>query len=176
MEYQIIKPNELPTHNTMFSITRTQVSRPWTQLPWQEYEKKINQIQLNIFNAIKAGDIATARNWQNYLLNCYEAKLISVRQITQINKGKKTAGIDNYIALDDGQRFYLASSLTIDGTTNLIRRVYIPKPGTPDLRPLGIPTIFDRCKQQLVKLAIEPEFEVHFDFRSYGFRPMQFIA
>ena len=52
-----------------------------------------------------------------------------------------------------------------------IRRVNIPKPGTTETRPLGIPTINDRATQTLVKLALEPEWEALFEPNSYGFRP-----
>ncbi len=52
-----------------------------------------------------------------------------------------------------------------------IRRVYIPKPGSPDQRPLGIPTVRDRVVQAAVRHVIEPIFEREFAERSYGFRP-----
>ena len=52
-----------------------------------------------------------------------------------------------------------------------VRRVWIPKPGTTKQRPLAILPIIDRCKQALVKLALEPEWEVRFEAHSYGFRP-----
>ncbi len=50
------------------------------------------------------------------------------------------------------------------------RRVWIPKPGTEEKRPLGIPTMKDRALQALVKLALEPEWEARFEPNSYGFR------
>jgi RNA-directed DNA polymerase len=53
-----------------------------------------------------------------------------------------------------------------------VRRVYISKPNNPkELRPLGIPTMFQRALQALVKLALEPEWEARFEPNSYGFRP-----
>lgn len=53
----------------------------------------------------------------------------------------------------------------------MIRRVYIPKPGRREKRPLGIPTVKDRVAQMAVKLVIEPLFDADFLPCSYGFRP-----
>jgi len=53
-----------------------------------------------------------------------------------------------------------------------VRRVYIPKASNrAKLRPLGIPVLMDRCHQQRVRHALEPEWEARFEPRSYGFRP-----
>jgi RNA-directed DNA polymerase len=52
-----------------------------------------------------------------------------------------------------------------------IRRHYIPKPGTQEKRPLGIPTVRDRVVQTALRMVIEPIFELEFAEHSYGFRP-----
>lgn len=52
-----------------------------------------------------------------------------------------------------------------------VRRTYIPKPGSSEKRPLGIPTVIDRIVQTAVRNVIEPIFENEFDPCSYGFRP-----
>jgi RNA-directed DNA polymerase len=52
-----------------------------------------------------------------------------------------------------------------------IKRVWIPKPGGTEKRPLGIPTVRDRVVQTALKMVIEPIFEREFEERSYGFRP-----
>ena len=52
-----------------------------------------------------------------------------------------------------------------------MRRIWISKPGKPEKRPLGIPTMADRARQALVKLALEPQWEAQFEPNSYGFRP-----
>ena len=52
-----------------------------------------------------------------------------------------------------------------------VRRSYIPKPGSSEKRPLGIPTILDRIVQTALRNVIEPIFEHEFDPGSYGFRP-----
>lgn len=52
-----------------------------------------------------------------------------------------------------------------------VKRVWIPKPGTTQLRPLGIPVVRDRVVQTALRMVIEPIFEHHFAEHSYGFRP-----
>jgi RNA-directed DNA polymerase len=56
-------------------------------------------------------------------------------------------------------------------TPQAIRRVQIPKPGSTETRPLGIPTVRDRIVQAAIVNVIEPIFERDFAEHSYGFRP-----
>ena len=65
----------------------------------------------------------------------------------------------------------LVSQLDLATPAQPTRRVWIPKPGTTEKRPLGIPVMRDRARQALVKLALEPEWEARFERNSYGFRP-----
>ncbi|MEH1885561.1 group II intron reverse transcriptase, partial [Nostoc sp.] len=65
----------------------------------------------------------------------------------------------------------LSQTLRLDGKSSSTRRVWIPKPGKKEKRPLGIPTMTDRAKQCLLKMALEPEWEAKFEANSYGFRP-----
>jgi RNA-directed DNA polymerase len=96
---------------------------------------------------------------------------LATRKVTQDNTGKKTAGVDKVKSLTPNQRLQTAFSLGIPTKASPLRRVWIPKPGKTEYRPLGIPTIKDRCLQALLKLAIEPEWEAKFEPNSYGFRP-----
>jgi len=52
-----------------------------------------------------------------------------------------------------------------------VKRVWIPKPGSKEKRPLGIPTVRDRVAQTALKLTMEPIFEKEFRDASFGFRP-----
>src|SRR5713101_4137828 len=63
------------------------------------------------------------------------------------------------------------STMDLHAPAKPVRRVWIPKPGKPEKRPLGIPVMHDRGTQALAKLALEPEWEAQFEPHSFGFRP-----
>jgi len=65
----------------------------------------------------------------------------------------------------------MVETMDIKASNLPTRRVWIPKPGKEEKRPLGIPVIEDRATQALMKLALEPEWEAKFEPNSYGFRP-----
>ncbi|MFB2891929.1 reverse transcriptase domain-containing protein [Aerosakkonemataceae cyanobacterium BLCC-F50] len=87
------------------------------------------------------------------------------------NQGKKTAGVDGIRQLSPAARLELANHLKITGKSKPTRRVWIPKPGSEEKRPLGIPIMYDRALQAVIKAALEPEWEAQFEPNSYGFRP-----
>lgn len=78
-------------------------------------------------------------------MKSWSARAISVRKVTQDNQGKKTAGVDGAKALTPKQRIALIGRLKLGSKVNPTRRVWIPKPGTEEKRPLGIPTMKDRA-------------------------------
>lgn len=143
----------------------------WNTITWHEIAQKVLNIQIIIFEASKIGNTSKVHIYQNAILNMYEAKLLAVRRVTQDNKGKKTPGVDGVKNLNGKERIDLANKLKIDGKTRPIKQIWIPKPGTTEKKPLGISTITDRAKQQLVKLAVEPQWEAKFEPTSLGFRP-----
>ncbi|MDJ0713586.1 MAG: group II intron reverse transcriptase/maturase [Prochloraceae cyanobacterium] len=144
----------------------------WHQIPWKRAEKVVFSLQRRIYQASQRGDVKAIRRLQKLLLRSFFAKAIAVRRVTTDNQGKKTAGIDGIKSLTPKQRLELVYSLNpLTGKAKSVRRVWIPKPGKDQKRPLGIPTMEDRARQCLVKLALEPEWEARFEPNSYGFRP-----
>lgn len=95
------------------------------------------------------------------------------------NTGARTAGIDGMTKKDleteTKQRELIRQLHTQlrDGSyrPSPVKRVYIPKPGKDEKRPLGIPTLTDRIVQESVRMAMEPIWESKFLRCSHGFRP-----
>jgi len=143
----------------------------WNQTNWQKLERKVYKLQKRIYKASSRGDLKAVRRLQKTLMRSWSGRMLAVRRVTQDNQGKKTAGIDGVKSLTPVQRLALVQKLALKGKAKPTRRVWIDKPGTEEKRPLGIPTMYDRATQALVKLALEPEWEARFETNSYGFRP-----
>ncbi|EAZ93018.1 group II intron reverse transcriptase/maturase [Crocosphaera chwakensis] len=143
----------------------------WSDIPWRKLEKNIYKLQKRIYKASSRGNVKLVRRLQKLLIKSWSAKCLAVRRVTQDNQGRKTAGVDGVKSLSPKQRLTLTNKLTLGTKVAPTRRVWIPKPGKQEKRPLGIPTIKDRAMQGLVKLALEPEWEAKFEPNSYGFRP-----
>lgn len=143
----------------------------WQEIPWTKVQRHVFRLQKRIYQATQRGDVRTVRKLQNLLSKSWYARLLAVRRVTQENKGKRTAGIDGAKSLKAPARWRLACQLRLDGKATPLRRIWIPKRGTSEKRPLGIPTQHDRAKQTLVRQALEPQWEAKLSAHFYGFRP-----
>lgn len=143
----------------------------WNKIDWGNSYNIVRRSQRRIFKASKLGDIRKVRQLQQRLIRSSHAKLIAVQQVTTLNKGKNTPGVEGFVPTSSSMKLTLAKNLHLNGKASLVKRVWIPKPGKLEKRPLDIPTIQDRAKQALAKLALEPEWEAKFEPNSYGFRP-----
>lgn len=114
------------------------------------------------------------RNLQKLVTCSLSNILVSVRKITQVNNGKNTAGVDKLLITTPKKREKLIIIIQEHWkkgyTPKAILRKFIPKKDGK-VRPLGIPTVYDRCIQNMVRNSLEPYWEAYFEGISYGFRP-----
>jgi RNA-directed DNA polymerase len=117
----------------------------WNQLPWRKLEVAVFKLQRRISKASQAGDSPRVHRLQKLLLKSRAAKLLAVRRVTQDNQGKNTAGIDGVKSLTPRQRVALVDKLEKLPIGRPTRRVWIPKPGKDERRPLSIPMACAYC-------------------------------
>src|SRR5438105_6268406 len=150
-------------------------SESWRKLPWRKFEQHVYRIQKRIFRAEQRGDQRAVQKLQKLLMKSRSARLLAVRRVTQDNQGKKTAGIDGVKSVQPTERLAMVEAihpkLIAERKPLPLRRIWIPKPGKNEQRPLGIPVMYDRASQALAKAALEPQWEALFEANSYGFRP-----
>ncbi|MEH2052502.1 group II intron reverse transcriptase/maturase [Nostoc sp.] len=147
-------------------------SESWKALPWKKFRRNLFRLQKRVFKAVQVGDKRKARSLQKLILKSTSARFLAIRLVSQLNAGKKTAGIDGNKSLSFEERFNLEELLRMNSGNwkhQRLREIPIPKKdGTT--RMLKIPTIADRAWQCLAKYALEPAHEATFHARSYGFR------
>ena len=117
----------------------------WKTINWRKVEKYVFKLQKHIYAASRCGDVKLVRKLQHTLMNSWSNKVLAVRRVTQDNQGKKTAGVDGVKSLSPEARLDLTGRLRLTGKSKPTRRVWIPKPGKDEKRPLGIPTVCSYC-------------------------------
>jgi RNA-directed DNA polymerase len=158
--------------NEKGTVNSSQTPCEWNQINWKHCYGFVRQLLQSIFRAAKENDLKKVRTLQRIMLRSYENRCVAVRRVTQTNSGKHTPGIDRVLVKTPQARGKLVDELAHYERHKPLpaRRVYIPK-AKGKVRPLGIPVIFDRCVQAMVKNALEPFWEAKFEDSSYGFRP-----
>ena len=148
-------------------------SELWQRLPWKKFRRVLFRLQRRVFKAVRAGDRRKARSLQKLILKSTSARFMAIRQVTQLNAGKRTPGVDGKSSLSFKERFELNEIIRAhinDWKHQGLRQIPILKKNGKT-RILKVPTLADRAWQCLAKYALEPAHEATFHARSYGFRP-----
>lgn len=163
---------ETPMKATTVPGTAKQVAETAAPACWDWVEKSVwtERMLHTLETGVKGG------KWFSLIDKVYHPKNLE-SAATQVVRNAGAAGVDHVnVKQYDRQRaenlHRLGEGLRT-GTyrPQAIRRVTIPKPGSPEGRPLGIPTVQDRVAQTALRNVIEPIFEAEFAEHSYGFRP-----
>src|SRR5256714_15499417 len=115
-------------------------SEPWNRVPWKKLEQHCFRIQKRIYRASQRGNQRAVQKLQKLLMKSEAARLLAVRRVTQENQGKKTAGIDGIKSVAPDQRLNMVKEIHPmhwkQSKSRPVRRVWIPKPGKDEKRPL----------------------------------------
>jgi RNA-directed DNA polymerase len=143
----------------------------WHVIAGKHGYRTVKNLRPRILRASRDGELKHVRSLQRLRLKRRANALERVRRVTQVNHGTSTPGLDHVVVTTSAARGTLCRQLSALDRQRVhpARRVYLPKrKGT---RPLGMPTIGERCVQALAKNALEPFWEARFDGISDGFRP-----
>ena len=160
--------------NTSLRASAHVSHKDWYSIDWNTIQQYVTKLRQRIYRAEQQNQRRRVRKLQRLLLRSKANLLLSIRRVTQQNTGKRTPGVDGYTASKPNERIKLYQQLlkrnVFQHRPKPAKRTFIAKKNGK-LRPLGIPTIRDRVYQNVVKNALEPQWEVRFEATSYGFRP-----
>lgn len=157
---------EIP-HGT--GLTDRKLTNQWNFIDWTSVKKTVRNLQSRIARAAKESNWFEVRQLTRLLTHSHHAKLLAVKTVTD-NKGGKTPGIDGIVWTSAADKMKAALNLTEIGyKSKPLKRKYIPKKNGK-MRPLSIPTLYDRAIQTLFALALSPIEASTGDKASFGFR------
>lgn len=163
--HTVLTPNSGDTYDKTYL-------KDWADIDWPYHLRNVKKLRSRIFQARKDKNFRRMRSLQRLMLNSSSNILVSIRDISR-NSGCKTAGVDGSTIENNKDKLDLFYEIFNNGYSGKepspTRRIYILEPNKR--RPIGIPTIYDRIIQAMVKNSLEPEWEVIFEKGSYGFRP-----
>src|SRR5213594_542263 len=83
----------------------------WGSINWPRVEREVRRLRQRIFTASQAGDLKKVRNLQKLMLRSRANALMSVRRVTELNAGRKTAGVDGKVVLGAREKAEMAAWL-----------------------------------------------------------------
>lgn len=144
----------------------------WKLLSWESSSKSLHKIQKRLFKSVYILDKRKSLQLQKLILNSNCARLLAVREVTQLSSDKKIPGIDGKTSLTFLERFELNECLKANWNNwnpQSLRKVLIIKEASLSTS-INISTISDRAWQCLINFALEPAHEATFSPYNYGFR------
>ena len=107
---------------------------------WRKLEQSVFKLQKRIYQAACREDVKAVHQLQRLLIKSKAAAFLAVRRVTQINRGKNTAGIDGLASLMNKRRLKLVQEIMrspLLTKAKPVRRVWIPKPGKNEKKAFG---------------------------------------
>ena len=160
----------LPEMTPVTELTDKEIAHQWETIDWNKAKEIVNNLQSRIARAAKDRNWNKVSKLSRLLTRSFYARVLAVRKVSE-NKGSKTPGIDGVIWQSPADKMRAALQLTNKGYhAKPLTRKYIRKKNGK-LRPLSIPTLYDRAMQTLHALALSPVESATSDKTSFGFKP-----
>jgi len=171
---KVNREGDMPGENQCPSVPPETGDKQGQEDLWQRYGAEHGVWSPKMLAALDQG--VKGNKWFSLIDKVYQERTLALAW-EKVRIAAGAAGGDGitvgYFAQNSQERLLVVKEHLMAGTyqPRPVKRVWIPKPGSAEKRPLGIPTVRDRVVQTAVRLAIEPVFEREFAPHSYGFRP-----
>jgi len=159
-----------PEITSVTDLTDKDLALQWKTIDWDKAEEIVNNLQSRIASAAKERNWKKVSKLSRLLTRSYYARILAVRKVST-NKGSRTPGVDGILWISSSDKMRAALQLKSKGYRSkpLTRKYILKKNGK--LRPLSIPTLYDRAMQTLHALALGPVESATSDKTSFGFKP-----